>query len=714
MARNRTGTRNGKTPAAAGNPAKPQDRSLSAAEPAMATAAAPAEAPAETVAGPSPAETVTVHVEVVCGGITKVQVPVAIGGLYKGLDLAGPARAFDRRLDYWLTRALDLGMIGAELGQVFITPLEAQRRLGRVNADSLLIVGAGEPGHLSRDDLRFIFANATVVVKGMGHKHFSTELLGSRRQELPIDRALLGLLEGVLDGYAHLRAMGDATDPSKDYLRRLAAEDLYIYVVEKDSDKVDTIKETLELIRKNRCVAKLQLEACRGADVEQDEPEPQARPVDTDPDLPMTLLRVSCGAPARSGKRADTNRRILQYSALAERSAITVREHEVSSYFVRHLPKRLTAPCSADEQEQFGVFFTNYLVHDDFRGLLEDCRQLTLVVDDTTAALPWEMAAFRKHSYSECDYFGTELRLARRFRTLLSAPPASPPPLNRTLNVLIIADPASGRYALPGAQLEGRTVLDALAEAQAAWQGAYTIKATVRLGASAEQDEQKKAMLDGVLEKLRSQYAQHGLVESVAACDPLELAKLIVNQSFDVIHYAGHGVFDLDGGRAGWVFDEDCVLSAQEIFRVRQVPRLVFANACFSAVTNEHEHQRRQAVGLAQAFFARGIQNYIGTGWEVDDCLAAEMARLFYRRALGLGLPGEGITLIGRSPPAVLGNALADAREVIRKRGRAAAFDGPDPSKKRATWGAYQHYGQANDKLLALPNVPTDAQQATH
>src|SRR5262249_21928065 len=158
--------------------------------------------------------------------------------------------------------------------------------------------------------------------------------------------------------------------------------------------------------------------------------------------------------------------------------------------------------------------------------------------------------------------------------------------------------------------------VEAVEQARQAWQGEYEFKVTVRIGSCAEKDQERKDNLEGLLQKLRR---QSDVVQSAEACDPLELAKLIVNRGFDVIHYAGHGVFDLEAGRAGWVFDEDCVLSAQEIFRVRQVPRLVFANACFSAVTTEHQEQQRQLVGLAQAFFSRGIQNYIGTGWEVDD-----------------------------------------------------------------------------------------------
>jgi hypothetical protein len=657
-------------------------------------------APQDVKPAPRPSD-VLVHVEVVCGGITNVTASVAVGGRYQGMPLAGPAKWFDRQLDSWLTRAVDLGMIGGGLGQIFLVPLEKQHLAGRVGVDTLLVVGAGDPGHLAPDDVRFLFANVTVAVKGMGHQDFSTELLGSRRRELSIERALQGLLEGVVDGYAHLRAMADAVTESREYLRQVAAGPLLIHLVENDKAKCRQILRALEVIRSDRTIPTLELgEVTEGPDVKP-EPEPSPTSGDTDPDEPMTLLRVTHAeaAPGPAAKPGAACRGVLQFSALAERAVITVRDQEVNPYFVRHLPRRLTASASAQDQEDFALFFTNYLVHDDFRTLLEAGTQLTLVVDPSTAAYPWEMAGFLKHAQT-C-YFGTDLRLARRFRTLFSPPPASPPPLNHTLNMLIIADPASGSRALPGAQMEGLAVLEALAQAQQAWQGAYQFQVTVRVGSHAESDAAKQVMLETILQRLRG---MRPLVQSAAACDPLELAKLIVNQNFDVIHYAGHGVFDPDGGQAGWVFDENCVLSAAEIFRVRQVPRLVFANACFSAVTTEHEGQRRQLVGLAQAFFERGIQNYIGTGWEVDDALAAECARRFYRRALGMGRPNNEGAVVGTAPPAIFGYALADAREAIRQMGLGAA-DGPDGAKKRSTWGAYQHYGKANDKLLPMANV---------
>src|SRR5262249_61060976 len=120
------------------------------------------------------------------------------------------------------------------LGQIFLTPFEGRRAAWKVAVATLLLVGVGEPGHLAPDDLRFALANVTVVVKALGHNHFSTELIGSRRHELSIERALQGFLQGVLDGYAHLRAMVEAMTESRVYVRQAADEPLFISLVEND------------------------------------------------------------------------------------------------------------------------------------------------------------------------------------------------------------------------------------------------------------------------------------------------------------------------------------------------------------------------------------------------------------------------------------------------------------------------------------------------
>jgi hypothetical protein len=60
-----------------------------------------------------------VKITLVWGGLTNVKAPVVVGARYDGLAFAGPTKVFDRLLDSWLTRAVDLGILGSALGQLF-------------------------------------------------------------------------------------------------------------------------------------------------------------------------------------------------------------------------------------------------------------------------------------------------------------------------------------------------------------------------------------------------------------------------------------------------------------------------------------------------------------------------------------------------------------------------------------------------------------------
>lgn len=702
MAKNRAINRDGD--AAVGSMTAKEQRGPSA-EPAVPDAETKKKSP-KTAAAKHARQEIVVHIDVHCGGITNFKSPVAIGPRYQGLPLAGPAKAFDCLLDSWLTRSLDLGMIGSGLGQLFPVSLQHHNG-GSLKVEHLLLVGMGEPGQFAQDDLRYLMSNVTVAVKAMRQYQFSTILIGTRRNELPIDHAVHGFLEGIRDGYERFRAIAAAVKELKEEFREAAARDLFVSIVEPPSESPaksedHRAKQIFDAFRDADQIfgdadpsgvrPKLHLEVTWAGRVP-DDPEPEKNAEDVEPDVPVTLLRVTRQeaevVPSSSVKplpAGTTGIETFCFSALSDAAAVTVREQEVSSYFVRELPERMTAADSPEEQQDFGTFFANYLIPSEFHGLMEKDISLTFIVDEATAAYPWEMAAHNK--YSRTGFLGTTRAVSRRFHTLMSPPPSSLPPLNEVLKILIIADPAPGDLSLPHAREEAAVILEVLDHVRKVWEKEYTFEATVRIG---HKDDD---LVRSQIEKTR----QLGdWVKSVEPCDPVKLAMLIVNEHYDVIHYAGHGFCDPESKRAGWVFDRDCRLTAQEIFKVRQVPRLVFANACFSSVTTDkpidHSGQRRKMVGLAQAFFARGIPNYIGAGWQVEDACARECARTFYSYVLGLH---------GRkSPPATIGEALLKARNATR-----------DFKNASTTWGAYQHYGAVGDKLLPLPNANASPAQA--
>jgi hypothetical protein len=235
-------------------------------------------------------------------------------------------------------------------------------------------------------------------------------------------------------------------------------------------------------------------------------------------------------------------------------------------------------------------------------------------------------------------------------RTTLARAPGLTPPLNDRLRVLVIADPAPEReLQLKGARAEGRRVVELLK------------------GANGQMVGNAKLDID----------VQHRI--GAAECDPVEILALLLSGDFDVVHYAGHGDYNAEKpDSTGWIFGFDKVLTARDVFRARRVPRLVFANACFSGVVREGvafgPGELSPALAtIAQAFFERGVPNYVGAGWPVDDAQALTMADRFYTN------------LLQRQ---TIGDALAAGRKSI--------FD----EEVESTWGAYQHYGDPNDTVL--------------
>jgi hypothetical protein len=559
-------------------------------------------------------ERAPLRLEVVLGDITSVDTPVIVVGHYKGVPPVRAEGAIDEALAFWISRVSARGMIGADLGEIFFVPVTNQQ----IAAKTVLLAGMGEPGRFSRGDLRYLSTNVAYAIAALGVDHFASVLIGSGEGNIPKDGALRAMFHGFADALTRLSP--------KDRLQQ-------VMLVEHDETYYAEIADIVQRMAKDNAIPELRLEVSLRKLAAQKHRRRIARerPADLPPTpLPGTRITV------------ERDRHIFRFSALAETAVIPVREVPVQSHFATGATERLMRSRTREEQEKYGQLLHTYLIPEDFRRLIDEEKPLTLILDRSTAAFPWEMAGFR--GAGGPIFFGPNLRLTRQFRTLLSSAPGVAPPLNNTLKVLVIADPArEPELQLPGARQEGREVVQVL--------NRFKRRTDLKLE---------------IVERI-------GPIE----CDPVEILALLLTDDFDIVHFAGHGIFDEnDPARSGWVFGKDCTLSALEIFRARRVPRLVFANACFSAVVTAGQaftaaEMNRQLAGLAQAFFERGVMNYIGTGWPVEDGPASTFAAEFYDSILH----GE-----------TLGTALAAARQKI-------LHDG-------STWGAYQHYGQVDDQLV--------------
>lgn len=181
------------------------------------------------------------------------------------------------------------------------------------------------------------------------------------------------------------------------------------------------------------------------------------------------------------------------------------------------------------------------------------------------------------------------------------------------------------------------------------------------------------------------------------AATPTNVLREVMSRTYDVLHFAGHCFFDAaDPPASGWVFSGGQVLSAHELNRIDRVPRFVFSNACESGVTPDRPEGRseRLAPSFAEAFFARGVANFVCTAWPVDDLAARQFALRLYAGLLGLDLDRRDSG--GRPARARLLPIFAALR--LARRAIAATTRGSQ------TWGAYQHYG--NPYFRFFPERP--------
>jgi hypothetical protein len=592
-----------------------------------------------------------INVTLLQGDITEVEAPLVVVGHYKGVPPTHAVGAIDRKLGGWIERAGRLGMIGGNLGETFFVPNVANA----FKAGGAVLAGMGEFGKFTRDDLVLLMSNVTIGVSALGLKGFASVLIGCGEGNLDRETALKAFLEGVAAGAERFeKESGGKREASR-----------LLTIVEKYEAPFESLEEKLRRLAgldtagagdqpsRGRKAARRTGKASRiGGAVA---------------NAPITLA-VKKGARSvarpqqrdKAGRAADVQSALdevrftveqvkegtFRFSALAETAVVPVREVEINATFARGAADRLMSSTTRDEQIKFGGLLYTYLVPEDFHRMIDSGKPLKLILDRSTASYPWEMACFRSaQNPNRVSSLGVELRLTRQFRTLLSSAPGMKPVLNRNLKVLIIADPArEPDYQLPGARREGREVARVFRNFPAKQHGIF-VEVEEHIGPD--------------------------------QCDPVEILGLLLSGEFDIVHYAGHGDYDKDNpGGSGWVFGKDCVLSAREIFRARKVPRLVLANACFSAVTANGQalsadEQSKGLASIAQAFFERGVSNYVGSGWPVNDEQATQLARTFYE-----------ILLTGKP----ICDALQAGRAKISGYGN--------------TWGAYQHYGNPNDIVL--------------
>ncbi|RMC34611.1 hypothetical protein C9E82_12025 [Paracoccus siganidrum] len=289
---------------------------------------------------------------------------------------------------------------------------------------------------------------------------------------------------------------------------------------------------------------------------------------------------------------------------------------------------------------------------------LED-RNLRLVLDRRSAAIPWEMLDDRRpgqDAFDEGVLMATKPPAVRYgvLRQLISQRqrPARPRRGGGRF-ALVIGDPRGGGSPLaplPGAEREAEAVAALLEEA------GYSVMRLIG-----------------------------------EAARPQDVVSAMYSRSWDVIHVAGHGVADwaptpADPPRTGIVLGAPPldVLEAELLAQLPSAPDFVFLNCCYLGQIGPRDQHLLQdrpglAASLAVELIESGCSAVVACGWAVDDGAALNFARTLYAELCG-----------GTN----FGQSVRRAREATHAASTGAGF-------MDSTWGAYQCYGHPGFALAS-------------
>ncbi len=229
------------------------------------------------------------------------------------------------------------------------------------------------------------------------------------------------------------------------------------------------------------------------------------------------------------------------------------------------------------------------LIPNDFKEQLKRRSNAAWVVDNFTAAYPWELL---QDSVTDAKPLCVNAGMIRQLSMR-----DTPFRINTVAanTALVIGDPFLDGYInqLPGAYAE--------AEMVAAKMQSLALKTTVSL----------KEKSSSIIKKLFS-------------------------QDYKIIHLAGHGVFnEAEPSKSGMVIGKELFLTTAEIAQMSAVPEFVFVNCCFLGKTDGYaealyKSRYQLAASIGVQLITNGAKAVVVAGWAVDDTAALHFSEHFY------------------------------------------------------------------------------------
>ncbi|MCX5010378.1 CHAT domain-containing protein [Streptomyces sp. NBC_00555] len=298
----------------------------------------------------------------------------------------------------------------------------------------------------------------------------------------------------------------------------------------------------------------------------------------------------------------------LRWAALSDRAAIPEREVRVDQSLFLQLVDRLTEPSVRDANE-LPDLLSRLIVPLEFQWLLTSDAPVNLELDRSTAIVPWEFLSDIQQDTGNRPPLAVRTPISRNLRTEYSSMDIAEERAGGPLRALVIGDPGNSARGkgLSGARREARRVREVLAG------HGVTVRILIGAPGSTGRDEDK--------------------YEGEEPATRIDVLRALLAERYHIVHYCGHGTFSASKP-SGWVFD-DGLLTAQELEQLSRPPRIVVANACYSAqvepAASESKPAADQVFKMADEFLRAGVVHYVGAAWQLPDDQGLAFADAFYR-----------------------------------------------------------------------------------
>jgi CHAT domain-containing protein len=345
--------------------------------------------------------------------------------------------------------------------------------------------------------------------------------------------------------------------------------------------------------------------------------------------------------------------RTLRYVYLSMRARAETMEHQRQPAAVDRLIA--TSIRNPRYRRETARALFNLLMPEELKAIARQTDNLVLVVDATTASLPWETLVADEEPLIKTT------AMVRQFASTTFRHHVRPA---REKRAYVVGNPSTaGFYAALGRGM-GAAVPPAAGGASAE-SATLTSDALPDLPGAASEARVVADILSG---------AGFDVAESPPGEDGMSVVERLYQRPYRIVHVAAHGVFALGEGadrRNGVVLSDGLMLTASEIAALEVVPDLVFLNCCHTGRIDAGPAPafNRLAASIARELIECGVRVVIAAGWAVDDDAASFFAERFYQAFVHENRP--------------FGRAVHAAR--------LATYESfPDSN----TWGAFQAYGE--------------------